>query len=648
LAYSFAQGRPSGAGVWVWPTGDRRYPPGWAQWSYTAPGTTRLLSAKVALSYTPRLLSHHCVRVAAYVGDEQRGGTVFCKPPGPPAGVGNVDVDLGDPAENPTAKQLVLRIEIPCKKNNDKACNKYIPAAPPEQNGVRFSTVDMVLVDDDKPVPAPAGEWWDLRDGYVNGQGTHGLTLAASDAGAGITRVAVEEVGVGELDAGVAPCDPTHHTPELDARICPQRFSADTTIDARPLAEGKHTYRESARDVAENGGVSDPWVVYVDRTAPFGADGFDASLDTDTNEALVSWNSDIDPPLADGSPGSGISIYRYRFQRGQLPWPSEWSTTPDPWFAIPNAIVGEVIRVEVQAIDGVGNIGPVTSGSASVAIPDLTTEDLGEGGEPEDGDLPPELADLDELTRIDDTTIQDAYHEMLCHDGSPCGDYNRRAAAGYALRWARHRNNTWPFFGDVGGRDCTNFVSQALWHGGMRFMRAEGYNNPDANNSNILKFHKGEGSWWAWFQTDNDAFGGPRQGYDNTESWALVDKLYRHLIDYDLGERVPRGERLHVGDLVFFNLHGLGECDLHHVDIISRITSSPRKVYVCQHSPGRCPNLKKRKDAIEKENHGHNEIYKDWEWIIVRPKHSAANIPTSHHVPCAPRTPRAETARRLG
>lgn len=154
-AYSFAQGRPSGAGVWVWPTGGRKYAPAYAQWSYTAPGTTRLLKAKVTLSYTPRLLSHHCVRVAAFVGAEQRDSVSFCKPPGPPAGEGNVEVNIGDPASNPTSKQLVLRIEVPCDKNNAKACEKNIPTASVEQDGVRFKTIDMVLVDGDNPFSHP-------------------------------------------------------------------------------------------------------------------------------------------------------------------------------------------------------------------------------------------------------------------------------------------------------------------------------------------------------------------------------------------------------------------------------------------------------------------------------------------------------------
>jgi hypothetical protein len=231
-AYAFAQGRPSGTGAWIWPTGGRRYSAAYAQWSYTAPGTTRLLKAKVVLSYAARLLSHHCVRVAALVGGEQRDSVSCCKPPGPPAGEGNVEVNVGDPAQNPTATQLVLRIEGPCDKTNPTACEKTIPPASPEENGIRFKTVDMVLVDDDAPVAEPGGEWYDLGDQYVDGRHTHGLTLTATDAGAGVSRVALQEVGVGELAARDAPCDPHHRTAMLDARICPRSSSADVAVDA--------------------------------------------------------------------------------------------------------------------------------------------------------------------------------------------------------------------------------------------------------------------------------------------------------------------------------------------------------------------------------------------------------------------------------
>jgi hypothetical protein len=104
--YGFSQGRLSGSGLWLWPQGAQRYQPGGAQWSYTAPGTTRILRANVSISYKPKLLSHHCVRVTVDDGTDERDSVGFCKPPGPPAGTGEVEIRLGDLDTNPKARKL--------------------------------------------------------------------------------------------------------------------------------------------------------------------------------------------------------------------------------------------------------------------------------------------------------------------------------------------------------------------------------------------------------------------------------------------------------------------------------------------------------------------------------------------------------------
>jgi hypothetical protein len=375
-AYSFARGLPGAPGAWLWPTGGRRYSPAFAGYSYSAPGTTRILSAVVRLTYPPRLLSHHCVHVFLTDGALERDGKTFCKPPGPPAGEGAVEIALGDPAANPTAKQLALRLELPCAHSNRRACDKNIPVADPRQNGVRFERVDMTLVDDDRPVPMPAGDWFDLRGRYVNGMRRHNLTLAARDAGSGIARVAAEEIGVGELEARRAPCDPRHHTPALGTRICPASFSADVQVDATKLSEGKHTYRETALDVAGNSGASNPWDVYVDRTPPSTATELDAVLNSESGAAHVRWDPAADPPLRDGSPGSGVAGYLVRYRRAGS-W-SGWQFTPEPRLVIPGSHEGEVLEVEVRSQDAVGNLSPVLAASVTVdAFEPATEEDSG-------------------------------------------------------------------------------------------------------------------------------------------------------------------------------------------------------------------------------------------------------------------------------
>src|SRR5437660_1352182 len=46
-AYGMQTALGGNPGLWLWPVGGQRYGPGYAEWTYTAPGTTRVLSATI-------------------------------------------------------------------------------------------------------------------------------------------------------------------------------------------------------------------------------------------------------------------------------------------------------------------------------------------------------------------------------------------------------------------------------------------------------------------------------------------------------------------------------------------------------------------------------------------------------------------------
>jgi hypothetical protein len=382
--YGFARGRDAaGKGLWVWPTGeDRAYtPPTVAEWRYQAPGTTRTRKVDVELDYAPRLLSNHCVNLLLRDADGATlASTGFCNTPADHSEGQRpiTHLSITDPGPGaPTAKQVAIGFSVKCDKPNPPDCTKVISNANADQDGVHIRKVDMTLVDDDNPVPTPSGQWFDLRDKYVNGEGQHPLTMAADDPGAGLTRVAVEEVGVGELDRASATCDPTHHTEALANRLCPGSFAAPTVIDARPLREGKHTYRETGKDLTGHIGASDPWVVYVDRTGPLAPTVVDANFDPEAGTTIVGWGPPVDPLLADGSPGSGVGSYRYRYQRGASGW-SAWQTTATPWAVFSASFATEQITVQVQGIDAVGNEGAIGSATVSGAQDSAEVCDAGD------------------------------------------------------------------------------------------------------------------------------------------------------------------------------------------------------------------------------------------------------------------------------
>jgi hypothetical protein len=362
-------------GLWLWPVGGTSYSyvnGNYAEWTYAAPGTTRIQNATIKFTYRNKLLAHHCIDI----GFRNASGAVVthnehCKPVSPPDSQRGVTVSLVDPSSTPSSAVLYIRIRVDC--GGAASCSKNIPQHDPLVNGayVRATSVDMTLTDGDLPVVTASDRFWDLGDQYSNGRSTYPLTVAASDAGSGIVRNWVERVGAGALAAANAPCDPTHHTDALDNRICPPSFSFSPTIDTNPFPEGANNFVAKSSDVAANVGATDVWTVYIDRTPPTAPSGFTLpGADADLGEATVQWADSSDPALADGSPGSGVAQYavRYAVNGGAV---SDWTAVDSSDVAVSGVTGGDSISIEAKAVDAVGNESSV--GSATLTVPTVST-----------------------------------------------------------------------------------------------------------------------------------------------------------------------------------------------------------------------------------------------------------------------------------
>jgi len=115
------------------------------------------------------------------------------------------------------------------------------------------------------------------------------------------------------------------------------------------------------------------------------------------------------------------------------------------------------------------------------------------------GDLPPEYdQDMKEMQPLENGKSEP-------DDSSKSGSYNRYDAKDYALDWAYDRNSDYPDFSTAGGGgDCTNFVSQAIYHGGLS-MSGSGDGCKHENNyaewyveSGGSNFCFGNWSSWEW------------------------------------------------------------------------------------------------------------------------------------------------------
>ena len=75
-----------------------------------------------------------------------------------------------------------------------------------------------ITYDTDNPTTAtPSGKWYDLHDQYTQGTGTHSITFTGADKGAGVKKMALEQVGGAEI-ALPPPCPATRATRRIRRR----------------------------------------------------------------------------------------------------------------------------------------------------------------------------------------------------------------------------------------------------------------------------------------------------------------------------------------------------------------------------------------------------------------------------------------------
>jgi Putative amidase domain len=208
-----------------------------------------------------------------------------------------------------------------------------------------------------------------------------------------------------------------------------------------------------------------------------------------------------------------------------------------------------------------------------------------------------------------------------CSGGSPCGEFNAADAAQYAEFWGNPSHPRNGYYVDYGSNNCTNFVSQTLFAGRVRYMRA---------------FERGDGSWWYRNLGSGGVFGeGPSAGAEDTRSWRLADELPRHLWQYGLAH-IDKQEpwAWTRGTILAEDWYATdGKGDFNHVQFVvgtedfggfrePLIANSSSQGFNYSHKPWRFV-----KKSIELE-HG-----ADWNRIAIVMKHTTANLNDKKHAP---------------
>jgi hypothetical protein len=135
---------------------------------------------------------------------------------------------------------------------------------------------------------------------------------------------------------------------------------------------------------------------------------------------------------------------------------------------------------------------------------------------------------------------------------SPCGHFDSSAAASYAEYWGNPNHDRNGHFPDYGSNNCTNFISQIIGRGGMRFLRG-------GEDENAVE------SWW------ERATGLPEPfAFLTSTSWSKADVLPRHLWQYELAvidpSQQPSGWG--QGDIIAYNWFSDGKGHFNHLNFV--------------------------------------------------------------------------------
>lgn len=185
------------------------------------------------------------------------------------------------------------------------------------------------------------------------------LTATAGDSLLGVRSLAlVRDLpggGVADLARRDQTCSPL---------LCPRAATSTFSIDPASLPEGRLTLRAVATNVLGLTTSSAAWSVTVDRGSP-AAPAPTARVEPDVGGAELLFGEGSDPALADGSPGSGVAGYEYRYQDADGAW-SEWETASAGERALLDAEPGATVPVESRAVDGSRNESAIAARTVTV------------------------------------------------------------------------------------------------------------------------------------------------------------------------------------------------------------------------------------------------------------------------------------------
>jgi hypothetical protein len=259
-------------------------------------------------------------------------------------------------------------------------------------------------VEGDGPELLTSGPMVDVDGGYVAAAPTT-LTAEAVDIASGVQRFLLR-TATGALVA--------QHEVSCPGGTCPTTASGGLQLDLTNYPEGLVELAASSVDKLLNPSSPQDITFVVDKTAPAAPTNIRQIAATLTT-ATIAWSEAGDPGIAPDLPGSGPREVRFRVRR-LLGTFGPWQTSITGTAEIP-AILTEILVVEAQSVDEVGNVSPITSTTVTV-LPDILLDDL---------DLSGQLAADHEASQASPPLFELASPDQYAYEGDFDGSAETRA-----------------------------------------------------------------------------------------------------------------------------------------------------------------------------------------------------------------------------
>jgi sugar lactone lactonase YvrE len=386
--------------------------------------------------------------------------------------------------------------------------------------------------------------------------------------------------------------------PETDTVVRPSSAGV-TTVEALrgPSAPHRYSWTVEVAEGEELVSLPSGGVAVVEASAGEGSEG--------GTELAAPAGLETPRVLNDASLQQEEAVYDLASAQAEVPQ-EVLAVIPVPWVVLAE---GQVVptRIEVEP-----DVDTPTVYEVEVILPEFDVNESQNPTDPKHAHNYPAHLDVAATASV-------ATDGKCPRFASPCGTPEYLRMTHYAEYWGNETHDRNPEFSDFGDNNCTNFVSQVIQAGGMKYMHA---------------FAEADDAWW--FRRGYNGLGNFE--FRSAGNWRLADKLPRHLWQFGLAELEPVQNPSHwgTGDIIAEDWYGTeGKGNFNHlqfaVGAVQFTGQAQEPLIANSSSAGSNYSHKPWNEVVKRIQEA--EGGEGWNRVALMVKHTAANLYEKKHDP---------------